>query len=459
MHQIDASLERLGLDHVDLYQIHGWDPQTPMDEALRALDDIVRSGRARYIGVSNWAAWQIMKALGISERLGLDKFASLQAYYTVAGRDLEREIVPMLQSEGVGLMVWSPLAGGLLSGKYTRGDDGKQRGRGPPRRVRFPARRDGPRLRRDRRDARRWPRRKGKTVAQIALAWLLHQPVVSTVIVGAKRADQLADNIGASEVEFTAGELERARQAQPRCRANIPAGCSRCRAAIAATRSRRGAPAQVTERDPHRSSGRQLQPGAPRAPADQPVPRCGCSALDEVWWLVSPGNPLKPAKGMAPLAARLASARAQARRAPIRATAIERELGTRYTLDTLRALKRRYPRRRFVWIMGADNLAQFHRWKDWRGIAREVPIAVFARPGYEAKAFASPAMAWLRPLPRARQRRCARRRTRSPPLLVWLRFDPDPDFGHRAARRRSRTGRCAMPGAPPRDAVTGRSVE
>jgi len=116
--QVDASLARLGLDHVDLYQIHGWDPTCPMEETLEALNDIVRSGRARYIGVSNWAAWQIAKALGISERRGWAKYVSLQAYYTVAGRDLERELVPMLESEGLGLMVWSPLAGGLLSGKY-----------------------------------------------------------------------------------------------------------------------------------------------------------------------------------------------------------------------------------------------------------------------------------------------------------------------------------------------------
>jgi aryl-alcohol dehydrogenase-like predicted oxidoreductase len=114
LHEIDASLARLGMDHVDLYQIHGWDALTPIEETLRALEDIVRSGRARYIGVSNWAAWQIMKALGISERLGIASFASLQAYYTVAGRDLEREIVPLLQSEGLGLMVWSPLAGGCF---------------------------------------------------------------------------------------------------------------------------------------------------------------------------------------------------------------------------------------------------------------------------------------------------------------------------------------------------------
>ena len=207
MHQIDASLQRLGTDHVDLYQIHGWDSQTPMEEALRALDDIVRTGRARYIGVSNWAAWQIMKALGISERLGLEKFASLQAYYTIAGRDLEREIVPMLQSEGVGLMVWSPLAGGLLSGKYTRSEDGKNQGDG--RRAVF----DFPVVDTDRAwdviDAlRAMAEAKGKTVAQLALGWLLYQPAVSTVIVGAKRADQLADNIGACEVEFTADELK-----------------------------------------------------------------------------------------------------------------------------------------------------------------------------------------------------------------------------------------------------------
>lgn len=204
--QIDASLKRLALDHVDLYQIHGWDPYTPIEETLRALDDIVRSGRARYIGVSNWAAWQIMKALGISERLTLHKFAALQAYYTVAGRDLEREIVPMLESEGLGLMVYSPLAGGLLSGKYTRRDDNSSEGKG--RRATF----DFPPVDLDRAydliDAMRaMARDKGVTVAQIALAWLLYQPAVSTVIVGAKRTDQLADNIGACAVELSAAEL------------------------------------------------------------------------------------------------------------------------------------------------------------------------------------------------------------------------------------------------------------
>lgn len=147
--------------------------------------------------------------------------------------------------------------------------------------------------------------------------------------------------------------------------------------------------------------------------------------LDELWWLVSPGNPLKPKGGMAPLAARVAAAQVQARRAPIRVTGIERELGTRYTVDTLRALQRRYPKRRFIWLMGSDNLAQFHRWRDWRRIARAMPIAVIARPGYDGAAVASPAMAWLgrfRRLPAALENPARR----SAPALYLLRFDPDP---------------------------------
>ena len=147
--------------------------------------------------------------------------------------------------------------------------------------------------------------------------------------------------------------------------------------------------------------------------------------LDELWWLVSPGNPLKPAAGMAPLAARVAAAQVQARRSPIRVTGIERELATRFTRDTLRALVRRYPKRRFVWLMGSDNLAQFHRWRDWRGIARTMPIAVIARPGYDGAAVASPAMAWLGRFRRspAALNDPARR---SAPALYLLRFDPDP---------------------------------
>ena len=146
--------------------------------------------------------------------------------------------------------------------------------------------------------------------------------------------------------------------------------------------------------------------------------------LDEAWWLVSPGNPLKPQAGMAPLSKRFASARAQTRRAPIRVTTLEREFGTRYTVDTLRKIRRRWPQRQFIWLMGADNLAQFSRWKDWRGIARMMPIAVIARPGYDATAFASPAMAWLRRY-RMSAASIRNREGWSAPALVILRFDPD----------------------------------
>ena len=179
--------------------------------------------------------------------------------------------------------------------------------------------------------------------------------------------------------------------------------------------------------------------------------------LDEVWWLVSPGNVLKPAEGMASLSARLASARRQARRAPIRPTAIEAQLGTRYTVDTQAALVRRYPKLRFVWLMGTDNLAQFHRWKSWRTIARTMPIAVIARPGYDAVALASPAMAWLR---RFRQRpgRFTAQASWSAPALVILRFDPDP--------RSATTLRAADPqwymqfaAAPQRDRLTHRPIK
>jgi len=204
MDGVKASLKRLTTDYIDLYQIHGFDRITPIEETLRALDDLVRQGHVRYIGVSNWAAWQIMKALGIAERLNLTKPVSLQAYYTIAGRDLEREIVPLLESEGVGLMVWSPLAGGLLSGKYSRDGGG---GAGD-RRKNF----DFPPVEAERGwaviDAMRpIAERRGVSVAQVALAWLLSRKVVTTVIVGAKRPDQLEDNIAATRMKLTADEL------------------------------------------------------------------------------------------------------------------------------------------------------------------------------------------------------------------------------------------------------------
>ncbi len=147
--------------------------------------------------------------------------------------------------------------------------------------------------------------------------------------------------------------------------------------------------------------------------------------LDEIWWLVSPGNPLKPKSGMALLPARLAHARQVARRAPIRPTAIESRLGTRYTVDTLRAIRLRYPRHHFIWLMGADNLAQFSQWKDWRGIARQMPIAVMARPPYDRSARGSGVMGWLRRFVRP-ARQSADWTDWRPPALVLLRFRPDP---------------------------------
>ncbi len=201
--QAEDSLTRLNMDYIDLYQIHGFDPLTPFEETLEALNSLVQSGKVRYIGCSNLAAWHIMKALGISARKSLAPFVSLQAYYTIAGRDLERELVPMLLDQKMGLMVWSPLAGGLLSGKYSRNAKTEE-----GRRVNF----DFPPVNKERAFdiidvMQELADKKGVTVAQIALSWLLHQPVVTSVIIGAKRTDQLTDNIKSTEVSLTSEEL------------------------------------------------------------------------------------------------------------------------------------------------------------------------------------------------------------------------------------------------------------
>jgi len=205
LHQVEESLRRLQTDYIDLYQIHGYDPLTPLEETLAALDALVTSGKVRYIGCSNLAAWHIMNALGISERHDFAKFVSLQAYYTIAGRDIEREIVPLLLHQKLGLMVWSPLAGGLLSGKYTRNSNPED-----GRRINF----DFPPVNRERAydviDVMvEIASAKNVTVAQIALAWLLHQPVVTTVIIGAKNPQQLDDNLKAIDVKLDATELEK----------------------------------------------------------------------------------------------------------------------------------------------------------------------------------------------------------------------------------------------------------
>ena len=201
---VDASLRRLQTDYIDLYQIHATDLVTPIEETLRALDTLVSQGKVRYIGCSNWHAWRIMKALGISERKNLAKFDTVQAYYSIAGRDLERDIVPLLEEEKTGLLVWSPLAGGLLSGKYTRENQKPE----DSRRSSF----DFPLVDKE----RTWkildvliPIAKARNVspATIALAWILAKPFVTSVIIGAKRLDQLQDNLAADDLELTPDEL------------------------------------------------------------------------------------------------------------------------------------------------------------------------------------------------------------------------------------------------------------
>jgi len=205
MASIDDSLRRLGLDHVDLYQIHGYDPTTPLEETLRALEDLVRSGKVRYLGLSNLLAFQQMKALAIQDANGWSRFVSAQVYYSIAGRDIEREVVPLAVDQGLGILPWSPLAGGLLSGKFDLETDAKVEG---ARRTGF----DFPPVDRTRaaaclRAMRPIAARRETSVARVALAWLLAQPHVTSVIIGAKTDDQLADNIGATELALTADEL------------------------------------------------------------------------------------------------------------------------------------------------------------------------------------------------------------------------------------------------------------
>ncbi len=199
----EASLRRLGTDYIDLYQIHRSDPLTHIEETLRALDDLVRQGKIRYIGCSNLLAWQLMQALGISRQEGLGRFKCTQSYYSLAGRELEREMIPLLEDQGVGLLVWSPLAGGLLSGKFGPGTDGAE-----GRRTTF----DFPPVEREKADAvvevmRRVAADRGASVAQVALAWVLANPAVTSVIIGARRMSQLEDNLGTVELELSEAEL------------------------------------------------------------------------------------------------------------------------------------------------------------------------------------------------------------------------------------------------------------
>ncbi len=203
---IEESLKRLRLDYVDLYQIHGVDPATPIEETVRALDDVVRSGKARYVGFSNLPAWMAMKAVGFAEANGLARFQSGQVYYSIAGRDIEREVVPLAESEGLAILPWSPLAGGLLSGKF----DPDEPGPDGARRTEFdfpPV--DSERLRRVLPVMRAVAGELGISVARLALAWQLTRPFVTSVIIGARTEEQLADNLGAADVELSSDQIER----------------------------------------------------------------------------------------------------------------------------------------------------------------------------------------------------------------------------------------------------------
>jgi aryl-alcohol dehydrogenase-like predicted oxidoreductase len=205
MDGVEASLKRLQTDYIDLYQVHGTDLITPVEETVRALDTLVQQGKVRYIGLSNWNAWRIMKALGISERKNLAKFDTLQAYYSIAGRDLEREIVPLLEDQKMGLLVWSPLAGGLLSGKFTRVNQ-KPEG---SRRSEF----DFPVVDKERAwkvvDAMRpMAEAHRASVAAVALAYVLAKPFVTSVIIGAKRMEQLKENLAAAELVLSVDEMK-----------------------------------------------------------------------------------------------------------------------------------------------------------------------------------------------------------------------------------------------------------
>lgn len=204
---VKASLKRLGTDHIDLYQMHGWDPATPVEETLRALDDLVRQGHIRYIGVSNWAAWQVSRALGISERIQSARFQSVQGYYSLVGRDLERELLPMVGCEKLGLLVYSPLAGGYLTGKYRESASGGRRTTIP-----FPPV-----------DESRGSRvltvmdgiaaAQGASLEAIAFAWLFGQPAVTSVIMGIKRLEQLEQNLKATELMLTEENLKQLAEA------------------------------------------------------------------------------------------------------------------------------------------------------------------------------------------------------------------------------------------------------
>ncbi len=205
MEQVDGSLRRLKTDYIDLYQAHAYDPVTPLEETLRAMDDLIKSGKVRYIGASNNTAWHLMKALACSERNNLHSYVSMQSHYSIATRELEREMIPALLDQKVGLMVWSPLVAGVLSGKYKRNGESTDPGRYQQYSfIPFDKERAFNIL-----DVlESMAAAKGATVAQLSLAWLLHQPAVTSVIIGVNKMSQLDDNLQSVNVQFTEEELK-----------------------------------------------------------------------------------------------------------------------------------------------------------------------------------------------------------------------------------------------------------
>ena len=203
---VNDSLKRLDTDHIDLLYIHGVDPLTPIEETLRGLEDVVRAGKVRYLGISNHPAWMVTKANGFAEKMGWTKFVALQNYYSLASRDIEREIIPMALSEGLALMPWSPLAGGFLSGKFTR----QTQKAGDSRRDTF----DFPPVNKEKAYdiidvLLEIAKEHNTSAARIALAWMLSKPAVTSIIIGAKREEQLLDNIAATELTLTSDQLQK----------------------------------------------------------------------------------------------------------------------------------------------------------------------------------------------------------------------------------------------------------
>ncbi|HEV8551239.1 MAG TPA: aldo/keto reductase [Polyangiaceae bacterium] len=236
---IDASLQRLGLDHVDLFQIHGFDPVTPIEETLRALDDVVRAGKARYLGFSNLPAWVASHAITFAEQNGLARFQSAQVFYSLVARDIEREIAPLCQARGLAILPWSPLAGGLLSGKF----EADKKGPSDARRANF----DFPPVNRDRLPKvlaalRQVATETGVSAARVALAWELTKPFVTSIIIGAKKPEQLADNLAATELRLSDEQLKVLDDAS-----TLPSESPGWMVEFMSTRDPRGAPTPATE--------------------------------------------------------------------------------------------------------------------------------------------------------------------------------------------------------------------